>query len=856
MELELNFEELSYQEVFVLISEQTDIVFMYNQDYLPKEEKLTHHFNKQSLASILDNILDNTDLVYKVFKNQVIIRKGNKLENKRRAFTVNGKVRDVETGEELIGVSIIIKDKEGELPFTGVTTNEFGFYSASLYEGEYELIFRFIGYTPIKRKVHLSQNSLLNIGLEVNEVHLQEVVVKPDDKSETANLEEIQMGLANLDTDIIRKAPAFLGESDVIRTLQLLPGVQSTTEGNSGFYVRGGGIDQNLVMIDGAPVYNMAHFIGLFSIFNPDAVKEVSLYKGGIPSKYGGRLSSVVDVQTKDGNSKKTTVIGGVGSIANRLTIEGPLGKNEKGTFVISGRRTYLDLLLNSFTFQSFTPIQLYFYDFNFKGTRRIGKNDKLTVSGYIGRDRIGIRNTIGSGWGNKAGVVRWTHTFGSKVFSNTSFTYSEFSSRTIINLSENVGFETEHSLRDFIFRSDISIFQSPKMEYNFGVEIINHKYNFGSVVPTDTVSIIDEGGIDPVWAIESNGYLSAKHELSKKLKVEYGLRFTRFDNIGPGNVYVYDTDEVVSPFSSKDNIVDTLSFAKNKIYNTYGGIEPRFSMRYMLNSQNAIKLAYNRTRQYVHRVSSIVGFTPIEMWAPVNKYIPPQYADQVSLGYYKNFRDNTFKLSVEGYYKVMRRQIDFKPTAELLFNDHLETEILSGRGKAYGLETMLRKDVGKTSMWLSYTLSRSERKIAGINKGKVYPASFDRRHDISLLLTHRPKKRVEFSANWVFASGVAYTFPVGKYEKEGFVIPYFVERNSFRLPSTHRLNLSITVDRKMNEHKKNQSSWNFSIYNVYARKNPYAYIFRQSEEVAHQGVVSKIYLLTIMPSFTYNFKF
>ncbi|MFT5618962.1 MAG: hypothetical protein ACI85I_002198, partial [Arenicella sp.] len=536
-----------------------------------------------------------------------------------------------------------------------------------------------------------------------------------------------------------------------------------------------------------------------------------------------------------------------------RLTYEQPLF-NGKGSMLLAGRRTYIDLLLKLIPDSGISQNTVSFYDVNFKFNLRPNKKNEFSLSVYSGADNVSLQNLFSSKWKNQTATFRWGRIISPKVFSNLTLVASNFSANSAVSLvSDRFGYNINYSLSDLGAKWDFTYFLNPKTQFDFGASTDYHRYFFGEILPSNSRSIVDPQSLDPSFALETAGYASMETELSPRLSAKLGLRFSSFSNIGKADVFIYDSE---ASELTLENVIDTVKIPKGEFYNNYNGFEPRVSLRYTITQKSSIKASYNRTRQYINQLSNTNTPSPVDMWAPINPYIKPQIGDQVALGYFRNFLGNTLEISLEGYYKRMQNQIDFKPLASLLLNNHLETEVLAGVGKSYGMEFLLRKPQGKLSGWISYTLSKAKRQIDGINDGIAYPTSFDRRHNFVSVFTYKFNERISLSANFVYASGIAYSFPVGKYEKDGLVVPYYSGRNDFRLPANHRLDLALTVFREMNEERTNESSFSFSIYNVYARKNTYAYVFRQNERNPSRTETVKLFLFTILPSFTYNFKF
>jgi len=832
------------------IKKQCKCNFIYSSDNLSRRKKVTISLDSALVTTALQTLFFETNITYKIIGDDIILRIRNEKEDPLIRYTLNGKIKSVETGEDIIGATVTVKGST-----TGVVSNEFGFYAITLPEGSYDLVINSIGYQTKETQITLTENTTINFLLADAIYLLAEVVIRDSaEKEEITSYKQLQMSNLKVDARTLQQFPTLLGEADPVKAIQLFPGVSSGTEGNAGFFVRGGSADQNLAIIDDAPIYNSAHLLGFFSIFNPDAVKEVELYKAGIPARYGGRISSVLDVRLKEGNENKRIISGGIGSISSRLNVEQPFQKG-KGTFIVSGRRTYLDFLLRSLPNKAVQGNTFFFYDINLKSTYKINERNKIMVAYYHGLDKIGYEDYLVNIWGNNVLSVRWNHIYHPRVFANTTIYWSEFQSEKIDAVVENLSAITQYGLRDAGLKHDISYYLNAKLQLDVGTELIQHRYNLGNSKPFLPVSRIQRTEIQPVNAIEGAVYVSVEQEITRKLICQYGLRYSGFANVGEGKIFEYSTGDNLTQITTA-NMTDTTFLGKGQFYNKYGGLEPRFSLRFLPGKYNSAKLSYNVMRQYNHQLFNTNIPSPADMWSPVNRYIAPQIAHQIAIGYYHNFRQNEYAASIETYYKEMDNQVEFRPNANLIFNEHPETELLKGIGRSYGAEAFLRKQTGKTLGWISYTLSKAERKIDGINNSAWFPTSFDRRHNVSVVVNHRVSKQIALTATWVYASGVAYTVPAGRYEKDGYIVPYYTERNAFRLPDTHRLDVSATFFRRITEKRKNESSFNFSIYNLYARKNTYAYIFRPNPETPSGTETVKIYLFTIIPSFTYSFKF
>lgn len=753
--------------------------------------------------------------------------------------TVSGYIKDAGTGEELIGVPVYVKELK-----TGSTSNVYGFYSVSLPPGTYHFRFSYLGYAQMDTLLHIEKNITLNLDMRPAQVELREVVIAAE--KENQHVTGIKMSSEKLNMETVKTIPAFMGEVDVLKSIQLLPGVQSGGEGTTGFNVRGGSPDQNLIQLDEAPVYNASHLLGFFSVFNADAIKDVEIYKGGIPAEYGGRLSSLVDIRMKEGNNKRFSAEGGLGTISSRLTLEGPIVK-DRSSFFISGRRTYADLYLRLANDKALRDNRVYFYDLNAKLNYKLSDKDKLFVSGYFGQDVFKFQKDFKITWGNKTATTRWNHVISHKLFSNVTLLYSDYD-YTVTSFSSSDSYKGKLEIKDFSLKADLTYYLNTSNTIRFGVNSTYHTINPGSVEKTSDESVVNDLSTNKKHAFENALYVSNDMEVTSKLSVQYGIRYSFMQNIG-GTVFRYD--------GQMENVVDTVNYNSTRIHHVQGGFEPRLSARYTLNENSSVKVSYNRTLQYLHLVSNTTGGTPLDIYIPSDEYIKPQVADQVAAGYFRNFRNNMFEASVEAYYKKLQNQIDFKDNADLLLNNNIEREILTGSGKAYGVELMVKKQKGKLSGWLSYTWSHSERTISSINNGNPYPVRQDRPHSVNIVTTCQLGKRWEVGGTWVYASGNAITMPSGGYLYNDIVVPVYTERNGYRMPASHRLDLSVTLKGKEKPGRKWHSSWNLSLYNVYARQNPYSIQLRQNADnpKVTEAVQTSI-VGTIIPSLTYNFKF
>jgi len=794
--------------------------------------------------------------LFRFFLFTFLIAFSSNLLAQTKKFSISGEVRDVQNGEDLIGAVISVSSLK-----VGVSTNAYGFYSLSLEPGNYEVEISYVGYQTQKIKIELNQNIRLPVSLKVKEKELNEVVVKTD-KPDASNVQSNKMSAVKLDIKQVKKIPLLLGELDIVKAVQLLPGIQQAGDGNTLFVVRGGNVDHNLVLLDEAVVYNPSHVLGFFSVFNGDAIKDFEIYKGGIPSNYGGRLASVLDVRMKDGNNKRLEASGGIGLLSSRLTIEGPIVK-EKGSFMISGRRSYFDLF---FPFSDATKdASAYFGDLNLKANMILGKNDKVFVSGYAGRDKLGFGKFFGFGWGNYTGTIRWNHLFNDKLFFNTSLVYSKYDYGFDLNISDNLNFTRSNFINDLNLKTEGNFYISPKNSLKFGAKVSYLKFEPGTRTKITAASTINDASLPAKRALQQDYFVSHNFQINSRLSTEYGARLSVFSNIGEGRSINYLNNQTVVLDNGNLKEGEQLSgdaqytnYKNGEIYKTNWGLEPRINLVYLLNTGSSIKASYNRMYQYMHLIQNVTASTGQEFWTPSDRYIKPQSADQFALGFFKNTLNNTIELSAEIYYKWMNNTVELRNGADIQFNEAIEAQVVSGVGRAYGLELFARKQSGKTTGWLSYALSKSERKADYINNGEWYSFRFDRRHYLSLVVNHELNNRISLGANFVYATGEAYTEASQRYQILGSNQPsiYYGARNGARLPDYHRMDLSITINRKKmpNVIYKNESNWVISIYNVYGRKNAYTLSYENDKN--GNPIIQKWYLFTFVPSVTYNFKF
>lgn len=751
---------------------------------------------------------------------------------------VSGYIKDEKTGEALIGATIMVKEKTG----IAITTNSYGFYSLTLPAGNYTLLITAIGYEASPIPLSLTQNRQLDLRIKPAARELEEVVVAA--RKEVSKLRQTTMGIERLNLSETSKIPVIMGERDIIKVLQLLPGVKNAGEGSAGFHVRGGGADQNLILLDEAPVYNATHLMGFFSVFNADALKDVTLYKGNMPAEYGGRLSSVLDIKMKDGNDQQYGVDGGIGLLASRLSVQGPIVK-DKGSFIVSGRRTYADLFLGLSSDETVKDSKLYFYDLNVKANYRINNKNKVFLSGYFGKDVMGISDFFNLDWGNTTATFRWNHIFNSRLFSNTSLIYSNYKYKVTNDDLGGNKVHTTSEITDYNFKQDFQFTPGNNHQVKFGINSIYHTINPGTL--TSTAGLQSSNLRLKRYAWENAAYASHEMKITKQLTINYGLRLSSFSVIGPGDFYNMQ-------YNGTSKFYDTLSYSNKKIIKTYFNLEPRFSAAYVIDNNNSVKAAYTRSTQNLHLISSLTVAQPTDLWIPSSLIVKPEISDQFSVGYFRTLGNNAYELSVEGYYKILQNQVDYKDGAQLEFNSSVETELVFGKGRAYGAELLVKKKKGKLTGWFGYTLAKTERQFPEINNGQYYPTRYDRTHDISIVAMYTLNKKWSFSANWVYYTGNAVTFPSGKYEINGNIVNYYTERNGYRMPDYHRLDLGATLQGK--KRIRYESSWTFSVYNAYGRENPFMMKFRKSQTDPSRTEAVQYSLFKFVPSVTYNFKF
>ena len=766
-------------------------------------------------------------------------------------FTLSGTISDKKNNETLIGVNVVIK---GTKIFT--ITNEYGFYSLTLPKGDYELSISYVSYETIDEKISLTENIKKNYSLiETGEV-LQEVIISEKTKTNTRKPE---MSVNKMSIATIKQMPVVLGEVDIIKSILFLPGVTNAGEGQSGFNVRGGGADQNLILLDEATIFNSSHLFGFFSVFNPDAIKDLKLYKGGIPSRFGGRASSVLDIYQKDGNSKDFHINGGIGLISSRLLLEGPIVK-DKGSFLIGGRASYAHLFLKL----SNNKNSAYFYDLNTKLNYKLNKNNNLYLSGYFGRDVFAINQSFTNTYGNSTLNLRWNHLFSDKLFSNLSMIYSDYYYG--LNL-DFVGFNWNSGIKNYNLKYDFKYYLSDKIKLNYGANAIYYNFNPGTIEPSRDDSGINYRQLEKKYAFEPALYVDAEQKVSDKINVEYGLRYSMFYRLGNSTVNLYANNQPVTFDSDlkiyeKATPIGTEYFGRNKTIASFNNFEPRFSVAYELNENRSVKASYNRMVQYLQLVSNTASPTPLDVWTPSDNYIKPQIADQFAVGYFANFKDDKYSLEVESFYKKIKNRMDYIDGADLIANEAIEQVILNGEMRSYGLEIMFRKNTGKFSGWIAYTLSRSEQRTpgrntmeTGINNGNWYRSAYDKMHNLAITSSYKFNKKWNFGANFVLQTGQPVTYPNGQYTYQGITVPSYGLRNENNLPLYHHLDVSATLTPKQNANKKWKGEWVFSIYNLYGRKNAASISFRQNQDSGNNEAI-RLSIFGIVPAVSYNFKF
>jgi hypothetical protein len=779
-------------------------------------------------------------------------------ESSSQKVTLSGTIKDSRTNESIIGVNLSIPEIKA-----GITTNEYGFYSITIPKGTYNLQITYIGYASINENIVLNNTQKKNFLLLEDGQQLDEVIVTG---KKATNIRKPEMSVNKLSGSAIKKIPVVLGEVDVLKALLTLPGVTNAGEGQSGFNVRGGGADQNLILLDEATIFNSSHVFGFFSVFNPDVIKDLKLYKGGIPARFGGRASSVLDIYQKDGNSSQFGVSGGIGLVSSRLLLEGPIVK-DRGSFLLAGRSSYAHLFLKL----ADNPNSAYFYDLNTKMSYKLNENNNIFLSGYFGRDVFSLNDSFVNTYGNSTLNLRWNHLFSDKLFSNLSLIYSDYYYGLDLDL---IGFLWNSGIQNYNLKYDFKNYISDRMKLNYGVNGIYYDFNPGIIEPSNVTSGIKYRELDKKFAFEPSIYIDAEQKISQNLSLSYGLRYSMFYRLGSSTVNIYDNNQAVvfnadSQIYEKGIPIDTQFYGKNKVIESFNNLEPRFAASYQLNENQSIKASYNRMSQYLQLITNTASPTPLDVWTPSDQFIKPQILDQIAVGYFKNFSDDAYSLEIESFYKKTKNRIDYIDGADLIANEAIEQIVLNGKMRAYGLEVLLRKNTGKWSGWIAYTLSKSEQQTSGrnatetgINGGNWYRSGYDKLHNLSITSTYEYNKKWNFGANFVLQTGQPVTLPDTQYEygfdeidEKPITIPNFGLRNANSLPAYHHLDVSATYVPKPKKKKNWQGEWVFSIYNLYGRKNAASISFRQNETSGSNEAI-RLSIFGIVPGISYNFKF
>lgn len=770
----------------------------------------------------------------------------------QQKYTLSGTISELSSNETLIGVTVAIPVLK-----TGVVSNEYGFYSITLPEGTYEVQISAIGFKEIVQSISLTEDIKINFQLDEEAEELEEVILVED--VEKLNIRKPQMSVNTLSAGTIKKIPVVLGEADVIKSILLLPGVTSAGEGASGFNVRGGAADQNLILLDEAIVFNSSHLFGFFSVFNPDAIKDIKLFKGGIPAKYGGRLSSVLDIYQKDGNSKNLKISGGIGAVSSRLLVEGPLEK-DKSAFLIGGRASYAHLFLPLFDNDN----KAYFYDLNTKLNYKINDNNNIYLSGYFGRDVFSISDRFVNVYGNSVFNLRWNHLFSDRLFSNLSLIYSDYFYGLELDF---VGFKWNSGIRNFNLKYDFKQYISNTFQLNYGLNDIYYNFNPGEIEPNREDSGIVAEQLTQKYANEFAAYIDAEHQVSDQLTLQYGLRWSNFMRLGQDQLNNYEDNNPVVfneefQIYEKAEPIGVESFKRTDRLATFNTLEPRLTVALALNDENSIKASYNHMAQYLSLLSNTSSPTPLDVWTPSGPYVKPQILDQYALGYFRNFKDNEYSLATEVFYKDIDNRIDYIDGADLIANNAIEQVILNGQARAYGLEFSLNKNEGTLKGWISYTLSKSEQRTPGrtagepgINMGNWYNTAYDKTHDIAINASYELNSKWSFNSNFIFQTGQPTNYPIGQYEFKGLAIPIYGGRNEQRLPAYHRWDIAATLTPRKNKNRNLQGEWVFSIYNIYNRRNAASINFEQNQDTGRNEAI-RTAIFGLVPSVTYNFKF
>ncbi|UOX33545.1 TonB-dependent receptor [Flavobacterium sediminilitoris] len=767
-------------------------------------------------------------------------------------FSLSGTISDENTNETLIGVTIIIEELK-----TGTTTNEYGYYSITLPKGNYTVRYTYIGFEDKVEQISLQENIRKNITIKESNVQLNEIIVTENQYK--PNIEKPEMSVNKISVNTIKKMPAVLGETDVLKSILTLPGVTNAGEGQSGFNVRGGAVDQNLILLDEATIYNSSHLFGFFSVFNADAIKDLKLYKGGVPARFGGRVASVLDIYQKDGNSNKFHMNGGIGLISSRILAEGPIVK-DKGSFLVAGRSSYAHLFLKL----SGNENSAYFYDLNTKLSYKLNDNNNLYVSGYFGRDVFSLSESFINTYGNSVLNLRWNHLFNDKLFSNLSLIYSDYYYGLTLDF---VGFNWDSGIKNYNLKYDFKHYLSNKTKLTYGINTVYYDFNPGKIEPTGSDSGINPEQLDKKYAFEPAIYIDAEQKITDKLAINYGLRYSMFYRLGSQEINIYENNQAVTydedlKIYEKATPIGTKKYGKNETIASFDNLEPRLSIAYIIDENQSVKASYNRMSQYLHLISNTQSPTPLDVWAPSDNFLKPQILDQYAIGYQKNIKNGKYSFEIETFYKDVKNRLDYIDGANLIANNAIEQVVLAGKSRAYGLEVLARKNEGKLNGWISYTLSRSEQQTAGrtateigINNGNWYKTGWDKTHNLSVTGIYELNEKWSFGSIFSLQTGQPVTYPNGQYIYQGLSVPSYGERNANNLPAYHRLDISATLTPRNSANKKFKGEWVFGIYNIYSRKNAASISFRQNADTGRNEAV-RLSIFGIVPSVTYNFKF
>ena len=768
--------------------------------------------------------------------------------------TLSGAVKDQKSNETVIGVTISFQNSTTTRTSL---TNEYGFYSISLPKGDYKITINSLSFSEFSETITLDANTKKDLFLTEKSNEIEQVVVAGNSKK--LQIEKPEMSVNKLSISQIKSMPAILGEVDVIKSILTLPGVTNAGEGQSGFNVRGGAADQNLILLDEATIYNSSHLFGFFSVFNADAIKDLKLYKGGIPARFGGRVASVLDIYQKEGNSKKFGMTGGIGLISSRILAEGPIIK-DKGSFLVAGRSSYAHLFLKLADNNN----SAYFYDLNTKINYKLNENNNLFLSGYFGRDLFSINEQFINTYGNSVLNVRWNHLFNDKLFSNASFIYSDYYYSLTLDF---IGFNWESGIKNYNLKYDFKHYISDSFKLFYGANAIYYDFNPGKIEPIDANSSINKKQLAKKHAFEPAFYIDAEQKLTDKLSVNYGLRYSMFYRLGEQNINIYANNQPVTydadlDIYEKATPIDTKYYGKNETIASFDNLEPRIALAYTINDKQSVKASYNRMSQYLHLISNTQSPTPLDIWTPSDNFLKPQILDQFALGYFKNLKNGDYTFEIESFYKTVKNRLDYIDGADLIANEAIEQVLLAGKTRAYGLEIMAKKNLGKLSGWISYTISRSEQQTAGrtptesgINNGDWYKTGWDKTHNIYVTSMYKLTEKWSFGSIFTYQTGQPVTFPTAQYQYQGINVPVYGNRNQDNLPAYHRIDISATLNPTKNKDRNWKGEWVFSIYNLYGRKNAASISFRQNQDSGLNEAV-KLSIFGIVPSVTYNFKF